>query len=107
MLKDQISEIHLFCPLGPALDQPGDRRDTSNKLQLVGGLNQAAWIPDTARASSVCAQPPLCRISPRSPCSCLNNGRAVPLKLVSGFLEPLGQQLQVLSSLPGTGRVPM
>lgn len=68
MLKDQISETHLLCLLGPALDQPGERGDTSNKLQLVGGLNQAAWIPDTARPGQlcVCAQPPLGRISPRS-----------------------------------------
>jgi len=75
-------------------------------FQLVRGLNPAAWIPDTARAGSVCAQP-LCRISPVIPLFLSQHGRAVPLKLLSGFLEPLGEQLQVLSSLPWTGRVPV
>lgn len=100
MLKDQISGIHLVCLLGPALDEPGDPGDAGSVLQPVGGLNRAAWIPDTAQASSACVQ--LQRgVIPSPPCSCLNNGRALPLKLVSVFLGPFGGERLVWCHCPG------
>lgn len=102
MLKDKISGIHLLCLLGPALDQPEDPGDAGSMLQLVGGLNRAAWIPDTTQASSACLQLQ-CRIapSPPPPCSCLSNGRAVPLKSRSVFLGPFGEWLLVWCRRPG------
>lgn len=71
-------------------------------LQLVGGLNRAAWISDTTQASSACLQLQ-CTIVPSPPpaCFCLSNRRVVPLKPGSVFLGLFGEQLLVWCHRPG------